>query len=103
DCEHATLNLDEVKGDFSENNDYKENTKIKTTDAETHEGNIENNKIEMVVKNTKREHQKEMIRKKKEKETNKKINESIITKDDIKDNLVMKIFNDTKKEKEYTS
>src|SRR5699024_10479327 len=72
DCEHATLNLDEVKGDFSENNYYKENTKIRTTDAETHEGNIENNKIEMVVKNTKREHQKEMIRKKKEKETNKK-------------------------------
>src|SRR5699024_10672828 len=97
DCEHATLNLDEVKGDFSENNYYKENTKIRTTDAETHEGNIENNKIEMVVKNTKREHKKEMIRKKKEKETNKKINES------IKDNLLMKIFNDSEKAEEYKS
>src|SRR5699024_6130679 len=98
DCEHATLNLDEVKGDYSDNNYYKmniekkkeeirenkynkENTKIRTTDAETNEGKKKNNKIEMVVKNTKREHQKQMIRKKKEKETNKKINESIITKD----------------------
>src|SRR5699024_7467887 len=96
-------NLDEVKGDFSENNYYKENTKIRTTDAETHEGNIENNKIEMVVKNTKREHQKKMIRKKKEKETNKKINKSIIKKDVIEDNLLIKIFNDSEKAEEYKS
>src|SRR5699024_5648312 len=97
DCEHAMLNLDELKGDFSENNYYKENTEIRTTDAKTHEGNRENNKIEMVVKNTKREHQKEMIRKKKEKETNKKINESIITKEKIEDKHKIKIIK--KKEK----
>lgn len=103
DCEHAMLNLDELKGDFSENNYYKENTEIRTTDAKTHEGNRENNKIEMAVKDTKREHQKEMIRKKKEKETNKKINESIITKDVIDDNLLMKIFNDSDKSGEYKS
>src|SRR5699024_4540641 len=99
DCEHATLNLDEVKGDFSENNYYKENKKIRTTDAETHEGNIENNKIEMIVKNSKREHKKEKIRKKKKK----KINESIITKDIIEDNLIMKIFKDSEKAEEYKS
>src|SRR5699024_9452064 len=38
-----------------------------------------------------------------EKETNKKINESIITKDVIEDNLLMKIFNDSEKAEEYKS